>query len=261
MTYLVSSLTPVTLIRTTSLLKGPSLPAAVVHVAVVIVAVVSVAVVIVAVLTVVVPVTVDLVTLVVAVCVTVLPVTVAVLDVAVSVDVSVAVTVVAVVLEVVVWVVAVWEVVVWVVVVVVMQQGSAHMSLQSDEMVPTPPSWSPQIKPAMARLSHEMEKPAQVPFQRYSEHPSGLVMAEDSGSARSATRTRRRAGAMAAGPPRIRVSLIWLFWIRPRLSEHLVFHRLDYEGARHLIRIWNIELDVRHMPVHVIESILDVFRS
>ena len=41
--------------------------------------------------------------------------------------------------------VAVWEVVVWVVVVVVMQQGSAHMSLQSDEMVPTPgpraPPW------------------------------------------------------------------------------------------------------------------------
>lgn len=55
--------------------------------------------------------------------------------------------------------------------------------------------------------------------------PSGLVMAEDSGSARSAARTRRRAGAMAAGPPRMsrEVSLGRNRWKLPTVSRNMTY--------------------------------------
>jgi len=50
-------------------------------------------------------------------------------------------------------------------------------------------------------------------------------MAEDSGSARSATRTRRRAGAMAAGPPRMsrEVSLGRNRWKLPTVSRNMTY--------------------------------------
>ena len=61
------------------------------------------------------------------------------------------------------------------------------------------PNLSPKWRPAVRQPFN----PPQTSPQNLPIRPSGLVMAEDSGSARSATRTRRRAGAMAAGPPRM----------------------------------------------------------
>lgn len=97
-----------------------------------------------------------------------------------------------------------------------MAHGGLNMA---STLVPFPlPLWP--VAGCQAAFQSTPNSPQNLPIR-----PSGLVMAEDSGSARSAARTRRRAGAMAAGPPRMsrEVSLGRNRWKLPTVSRNMTY--------------------------------------